>query len=243
MPSYTQSNTPGSDIPDPAGSSAATSTAPSAAPSASESCTAPAEEDRGLREPGPGARGGRRRQGPVVVSAGVAAEPGRAAAAGDPVLADALADPDALGTAGAHGRTAADAAMHTLAVWEELTDTAWDFGISPDDSLTPRKAAARIVRLGHLDPPTAASVHRVADAVEQVLYAPRPQLAAGLAQDVRRVVVGFQDTASRSTRLRALVAPRSTVRVVWELSAWWASVTARAAEIRPTLRKPSGQQG
>lgn len=144
---------------------------------------------------------------------------------------------------GAHGRTDADAAVHTLAVWEELTDTAWDFGISPDESLTPRRAAARIVELGHLDPPSAASVHRVADAVEQVLYAPRPQLAAGLAKDVRQVITGFQDTSGRSTRLRALVAPRSTVRVVWALSAWRTSVTTRAAALRPTLRKPSGQRG
>ncbi|NEA46511.1 DUF4129 domain-containing protein, partial [Streptomyces sp. SID10815] len=83
----------------------------------------------------------------------------------------------------AHGRGAADAAPHTLAVWRELTDTAWDFGIAPDDSQTPRKAAARIVRLGRLDPVTAESVHRLADAVEQVLYAPRPRPVAGLAED------------------------------------------------------------
>ncbi|GAA3306238.1 hypothetical protein GCM10020295_61930 [Streptomyces cinereospinus] len=60
---------------------------------------------------------------------------------------------------------------HVLALWRELTDTAWDYGIAPDDALTPRKAAARIVRLGQLDEPTARSVHRVAGAVEQVLFA------------------------------------------------------------------------
>ncbi|MGJ3559254.1 DUF4129 domain-containing protein [Streptomyces sp. INA 01156] len=49
----------------------------------------------------------------------------------------------------------------------------------PDESLTPRKAAARIVRLGRLDPDAAAAAHRVADAVEQILYAPRPRPAAG----------------------------------------------------------------
>ncbi|MEV0904679.1 transglutaminase TgpA family protein [Streptomyces hokutonensis] len=243
VPSYTQSTTPGSDIPDPAGSSAATSTAPSAAPSASESCTAQLKKIEGCESQAPALAAGDDGRGPWWYV--------RASLLGlgalllltvpfSPMLWRARTRSVRLG---AHGRTAVDAALHTLAVWEELTDTAWDFGISPDDSLTPRKAAARIVRLGHLDPPTAASVHRVADAVEQVLYAPRPQPAAGLAQDVRRVVVGFQDTASRSTRLRAVVAPRSTVRVVWELSAWWASVTARAAAIRPTLRKPSGQQG
>ncbi|NED37342.1 DUF4129 domain-containing protein, partial [Streptomyces sp. SID8499] len=71
---------------------------------------------------------------------------------------------------GAHGRSAADAAPHALAVWRELTDTAWDFGIAPDDSLTPRRAAERIIRLGRLDPVAAESVQRLAAAVEQVLY-------------------------------------------------------------------------
>src|SRR5690606_7576707 len=33
---------------------------------------------------------------------------------------------------GAHGRSEADAAPHVLAVWDELTDTAWDHGVSPD---------------------------------------------------------------------------------------------------------------
>jgi transglutaminase-like putative cysteine protease len=243
VPSYTQSTTPGSDIPDPAAPSASTSTAPSAAPSASESCTAQLRKLDGCTSVAPaiaaggGGRGLGWYLGIVALTLGgllVLSLPFT------PMLWRARTRSVRLG---AHGRTEADAAIHTLAAWEELTDTAWDFGISPDESLTPRKAAARIVRLGHLDPPSAASVHRVADAVEQVLYAPRPQLTMGLTKDVRRVVVGFQDTSGRSTRLRALVAPRSTVRVVWALSAWWTSVTTRAAAVRPTLRKPFGQQG
>src|SRR5206468_2482088 len=82
---------------------------------------------------------------------------------------------------GGHARTDEGAAAHTLAAWQELTDSAWDFGILPDESQTPRKAAARIVRLGRLDPAAGAAVHRVADAVEQVLYAPRPRPKTGLA--------------------------------------------------------------
>ncbi|MEU6354896.1 DUF3488 and transglutaminase-like domain-containing protein [Streptomyces sp. NPDC047072] len=144
---------------------------------------------------------------------------------------------------GGHGRGEEDVAVHTLAAWEELTDTAWDFGIPPDDSLTPRKAADRIVRLGHLDPAAAASVQRVADAVEQVLYAPRPRPTAGLAQDVLRVIGGLRQSVSRGTAARALLAPRSTARVVWALSQWRDGVTARVAAARPTLRKPSGQEG
>ena len=81
-------------------------------------------------------------------------------------------------------------ASRTLAAWRELTDTAWDHGITPDDSQTPRGAAARIVRLGRLDQASADAVHRVADAVEQVLYAPVPRPATGLAEDTRRVRAG-----------------------------------------------------
>jgi transglutaminase-like putative cysteine protease len=243
VPSYTQSTTPGSDIPDPARPSTSTSVAPSTAPSASESCTAQLRKLDGCTSQAPALAAGDDGRGPwwyLRMSA---------LGLGALLLLTIPFSPMLWRTRmrsvrlGAHGRTEEDAAVHTLAVWEELTDTAWDFGVSPDESQTPRKAAARIVRLGRLDPQAAASVHRVADAVEQVLYAPRPQLTAGLAKDVRRVVVGFQDTAGRSTRLRALVAPRSTVRVVWALSAWRTSVTARAAALRPTLRKPSGQQG
>ncbi|NUO40936.1 MAG: DUF4129 domain-containing protein, partial [Streptomyces sp.] len=115
-------------------------------------------------------------------------------------------------------------------------------GILPDESQTPRKTAARFVRLGHLDEAAAASVHRVAEAVEQVLYAPRPRPTAGLAEDVRRAIAGLRGTAPRSSQLRAALAPRSTVRVVWAVSEWWSGITARVAAARPSLRKPSGQQ-
>ncbi|MFJ3421352.1 DUF3488 and DUF4129 domain-containing transglutaminase family protein [Streptomyces sp. NPDC086082] len=243
VPAYTQSTVPGSDVPDPARPSASTSTEPSAAPSASESCTAQLRKLDGCASQAPAIAAGGDPRGPwwyvQIVALGLGAL----------LLLTIPFSPMLWRTRmrsvrlGAHGRTESEAAVHTLAVWEELTDTAWDFGIPPDESLTPRKAAARMVRLGELDPAAAASVHRVADTVEQVLYAPRPQLASGLAQDVRRVAVGFQDTSGRSARLRALVAPRSTVRVVWALSAWWTSVTTRAAALRLPPRKPSGQQG
>lgn len=135
------------------------------------------------------------------------------------------------------------AVVHVLAVWRELTDTAWDYGIVPDDALTPRKAAARIVRLGELDEPTGASVHRVAGAVEQVLFAPQPRAETGLADDVRRLRAALRSKAGWTTRLRAVVAPRSAVRAVWDLSDRWTSLKARsAARWAELLRRPSGQQ-
>ncbi|MGW0733349.1 transglutaminase TgpA family protein [Streptomyces sp. NPDC002851] len=151
---------------------------------------------------------------------------------------------------GAAGRTAGDVTARTLAAWRELTDTAWDLGIRPDDSRTPRRTAERIVRLGRLDPAAADSVHRVATAVEQVLYAPSPRPTPGLAEDVRRVRAGLRAQAGRSTRLRALLAPRSAVRVAWACEARWTafkgrwSARFRGLERRTSLlRRPGKQQG
>ncbi|MEU5318133.1 DUF3488 and transglutaminase-like domain-containing protein [Streptomyces sp. NPDC021056] len=243
QPEYTQTDTPNSNLPDPGVPSRSASAAPSTAPSASESCTAeqkkleacPSESAAAL----PVTDGG----GPkwtVVLAWGL----GGLAALAVPLAPMVWRRRIRAVRLGAHGRSEADAALHTLAVWLELTDTAWDFGILPDDSQTPRKAAARIVRLGHLDPTAATAVHRVADAVEQVLYAPRPRPTAGLAEDVRRAIAGLAVPVTRRTKLRAMFAPRSTVRVVWTVSEWWAGVTARVAAARPTLRKqPSGQEG
>ncbi|MDX2930885.1 transglutaminase TgpA family protein [Streptomyces ipomoeae] len=132
-------------------------------------------------------------------------------------------------------------AAHALAAWREVTDTAWDYGITPDESQTPRKAAERIVRLGHLDPPAEAAMHRVAGAVEQVLFAPRPQIPAGLAKDAQVVTVDLGAHVSRWTRFRAIVLPRSTVRVVWAASARWAALKDNLAARLPAprWRRPS----
>ncbi|MEW2514944.1 DUF3488 and transglutaminase-like domain-containing protein [Streptomyces sp. NPDC046870] len=240
-PSYTQSDTPGSSLPDEALPSKGASSQPSAAASPSESC---AGELRRLQACG---------------SASAAAVPVHEDG-GDGWWRWPLTGLGALlvlavplspllwrermrgRRLGGHDRTPGGAAAHTLAAWQELTDSAWDHGIAPDESLTPRKAADRIVRLGHLDPAAGAAVHRVADAVEQVLYAPAPRPAAGTAQDVRRVTEGLRATVSTGTRLRARFLPRSSVRVLWTLSARWSALRTRLTAARPTLRRPSGQR-
>uniref|UniRef100_UPI00140B71FC transglutaminase TgpA family protein n=1 Tax=Streptomyces sp. YIM 98790 TaxID=2689077 RepID=UPI00140B71FC len=104
-----------------------------------------------------------------------------------------------------------------LAAWQELTDTAWDLGVFPMEAETPRVAARRIVRVGGLTGEPEAAVHRLATAVERVLYAP-PGTARGTdrgtaqeppddggrtAQDVRTAAAGLVATADRWTRLRA----------------------------------------
>ncbi|MFF8901495.1 transglutaminaseTgpA domain-containing protein [Streptomyces lydicus] len=126
-----------------------------------------------------------------------------------------------------------DGAAATLAAWRELLDTAWDFGILPDDALTPRNAAARIIRIGELQPEAAAAAHRVAAAVEQVLYAPQPRPATGLALDVQRVRAGLAAAATRGIRLRAGLAPRSAARLRWACSARWTALLLRFRTSRP----------
>ncbi|CAM5567775.1 transglutaminase TgpA family protein [Streptomyces abikoensis] len=109
-------------------------------------------------------------------------------------------------------------AEHTLAAWRELTDSAWDYGIPPDDSRSPRGAADRIVVAGALQGAAAESAGRVAAAVEQVLYAPRPRPVPGLAEDVACVRAGLRAAAGRGARLRAVLLPRSSARLLWSLA-------------------------
>ncbi|WP_329049904.1 DUF3488 and transglutaminase-like domain-containing protein [Streptomyces violaceus] len=243
MPSYTLPDDPGSSVPDAARPTETSSAAPSATPSASESCTPEQKKlDGGCASESPQAALPTDDDGPRWYAILAWALAGLAALALPlaPMLWRLRTRTVRLG---AHGRGEADAAPYTLAVWQELTDTAWDFGITPDESQTPRKAAARIVGLGGLDGPAAASVHRVANAVEQVLYAPQPRPTAGIADDVRRAAAGLSAAVGRGARLRAVLAPRSTVRVVWTASAWWSGVRERILAMRPTWRKASGQQG
>lgn len=129
-----------------------------------------------------------------------------------------------------------------LAVWAEIKDTAWDYGVAPDDSLTPRGTAARLIRLGEPATDAADAVHRVARAVEQTLYAPRPQPAPGLAAEAELIRRGFHAAATRSNRLRAVLAPRSAVRVAWATRARWDALrTGAATRARALFRRPSGE--
>ncbi|MFF4897380.1 DUF3488 and DUF4129 domain-containing transglutaminase family protein [Streptomyces sp. NPDC001068] len=241
-PSYTVSDTPGSSVPDETLPSKGTSDAPSASASASESCSPQLRRQDLCASPSAASTVQRGDGGPPWW------QPALWALAGLAVLAVPLSpmlyrQRVRARRLGAHDRTPDGVAAHTLAVWQELIDMAWDFGIPPDDSLSPRGTADRFVRLGRLDPVAAASVHRVAEAVEQVLYAPRPRLTGGLSDDVRRVAAALNGTVGVSTRLRALFAPRSAARVLWAVSAGWIRLRERAAALRPSPRRPSEQQG
>jgi transglutaminase-like putative cysteine protease len=248
-PSYTRPDVPSPDASDPALPTEDASAVPTAAPSTSETC--PAQE---------------RQQGQCGASAAPgavdSADPGTPAGVVALWLLGALvvlaipllpmlwrlrARARRLGSSG--GRAAADATARVMAAWRELTDTAWDHGIVPDESQTPRKTAARVVRLGGLDGPAAAAAHRVAGAVEQVLYAPGPRSAAAAAEDVREVRAGLWASAGRWGRLRAALAPRSAIRVIWAVSERRAELGRRWSDRMgrdrwaARLRRPSRQRG
>ncbi|MFG2904582.1 DUF3488 and DUF4129 domain-containing transglutaminase family protein [Kitasatospora sp. NPDC048286] len=106
-----------------------------------------------------------------------------------------------------------------LAAWDELIDSAWDLGIPPDESRTPRSAARRITEKAKLDADSAAATGRLALATERVLYAPPGQAATEpLAADVRTVRRGMLATAGRAGRTRALLLPPSSAQLWWRIS-------------------------
>ncbi|MFF7329219.1 transglutaminaseTgpA domain-containing protein [Streptomyces sp. NPDC008150] len=272
VPAYTLPDSSGNSVPDPALPSRSTSAGPSTAPSASESCSAVDRKNGGCASESPEAAvtpgGGGPGTSDVLAwtlgglaAIGLVLSPllwrvrrravrlggarGHALPAGAREHAEGT-DPRTGAPPGARG---GPAVRHTLAVWDELTCTAWDFGILPDDSLTPRGAAARIVRRGGLTGEPAASVHRVANAVEQVLYAPHPYPAAGLAADARLVTAALRASANRRARLRATFAPRSAVRVLWAASARWTETKTRLSTAKTRIHPrrgtghPRGQEG
>lgn len=216
-PSWTRPEAPTDSASDVAQPSADTSADPSAAPSAEDSCPPQSRQEGGCgpsQEPGaalPTDRGTPAGTVLLVVLAAVLV----LVLPLSPLLWRTRARNRRLGSG---GRTPADVAARTLAAWREISDEAWDHGIAPDESLTPRKAAARIVRLGRLDTTAAEAVHRIAGSVEQVLYAPEPRPAAGLAEDALTVRAGLRASAGRGARLRATLLPRSSVRVVWAVA-------------------------
>ncbi|MEV7598763.1 DUF3488 and transglutaminase-like domain-containing protein [Kitasatospora sp. NPDC089797] len=106
-----------------------------------------------------------------------------------------------------------------LAAWDELVDSAWDVGIPPDESRTPRSAARRITETAALDADAAAAAGRLALATERVLYAPPGQLTtAPLAADVRTARRALWAGAGRAGRLRALLLPPSSAQLWWRIS-------------------------
>ncbi|MGA5408913.1 transglutaminaseTgpA domain-containing protein [Streptomyces lavendulocolor] len=250
VPEYTRPEAPANQPSAPPEPEASAAAVPSAQPSAQDSCPPQARRLGECGEPEEQGAAAPTDSGPplgtvLLVAAGVVAV---VLIPLLPLLWRRRVRARRLGTA---GRGPEEVAARTLAVWAEIIDTAWDHGIAPDESQTPRRTAGRIVRLGELDEAPADAVHRVAGAVEQVLYAARPLPTAGLAEDAARIREALAASVGRAGRLRALFAPRSAVRVVWAVTDAWAAATGRWAERRRRLvarwpsavRRPSRQRG
>ncbi|MFC5662060.1 transglutaminaseTgpA domain-containing protein [Kitasatospora misakiensis] len=114
-----------------------------------------------------------------------------------------------------------------LAAWDELIDSAWDLGIPPDDSRTPRATARRIAETAELDETATAAAGRVALATERVLYARSAEVDEPLAADVRTARNGLRAHAGRRGRVRAVLLPASSAQLRWRISE--ALLTARLA--------------
>ncbi|MFI9718722.1 DUF3488 and DUF4129 domain-containing transglutaminase family protein [Streptomyces sp. NPDC052396] len=203
QPDYTIAQSPSGTTPDLPSPPPGRATRPSAAPQTGESCPPRVRREDGcpqpLAQPGAGDSGGGLSTG---ATAGLAAAGLAAVLLILPPLLRHRVRVRRLAPAGG-----------ALAAWRELTDSAWDYGIAPDGSHTPRQAVARIIRLGGLSGPAAGAAGRVATAVERTLYAPRPTPAGALAEEVHRVRAGLRASAPRGTHLRAVLAPRSLKRL------------------------------
>ncbi|MET9699189.1 DUF3488 and transglutaminase-like domain-containing protein [Streptomyces sp. NPDC006529] len=229
-PAYTRPDTPVAQPSAPAALPSASASAPVPAPSASQDC--PPQQKR-LGECGDAAAGAGAGSGDGGVSAGAVLG---WAALGAVLIALPLLP--LLWRSRVRGRRLRSG--DPLEAWRELGDAAWDVGIVPDGALSPRAAAGRIVRRGRLeaDAGAAEAVHRVAGAVERVLYAPPSAAppAHDLAPDVLAARRALLAAVSRPTRLRALVAPRSAARLTRAAAAQWSALTQRATTLTQRLR-------
>jgi hypothetical protein len=137
--------------------------------------------------------------------------------AGAPATAgaiDALAGTDATGPPGQMRVVVSPMAARreAHAAWDELVDTLVDYDIPVDDSQTPRVVASGVTEGLTLSGRPAEALRLLGRAEERARYARTPLAVAdlgGALRVVRRAVAG---SASRRTRLRAVLLPPSVLR-------------------------------
>ena len=96
------------------------------------------------------------------------------------------------------------------AAWADLRDTLTDFGHAWRSSDSPRAGVERLVRERRLPADASDAAYRISGATEQARYAPAMSDVGDLRSDVDLVRAGLRETASRWTRWRARLLPRST---------------------------------
>jgi transglutaminase-like putative cysteine protease len=103
------------------------------------------------------------------------------------------------------------------AAWDELIDTMIDFRVPVDPTETPRHTAQRLIREGELTGATAQSATLLGSAEERARYARQPLQGGELTAALVQVRKGLSRSATRGTRLVALLLPPS-VMLQWRLS-------------------------
>ena len=145
-------------------------------------------------------------------------------------------------------RAAGDARTVALLAWRETMRDAYDLGHSSSVADSPRQAARRLTESAGLTGSAAASLERLARAVEKARYAPLAGDSAGLLDAAAAVRVAMYANAARRTRLRAKTLPPSMVASMgdgWSrgaagLSRWTGRAVARVTGWgNRLLRRPS----
>ena len=98
------------------------------------------------------------------------------------------------------------------AVWAELDDVLYDYGMARLPSETPRALARRLTEQYEFDAESAAAMTAIAQSVERVLFARDPGQIGPMGKELRRVRLALAATVSRGRRVRAVLLPPSTLR-------------------------------
>jgi transglutaminase-like putative cysteine protease len=102
------------------------------------------------------------------------------------------------------------------AAWDELVDTMIDYRVPVDPTETPRHTAQRLIREAELSDSPAESATLLGRAEERARYARQPLQGGELTVALNQVRKGLAKTATRRTRLTALLLPPS-VMLRWRL--------------------------
>ncbi|MFC3981200.1 transglutaminase TgpA family protein [Streptosporangium jomthongense] len=125
----------------------------------------------------------------------------------------------------------------TTAVWAELGDTLYDYGVSRAPSETPRALAVRLSAQHGFDADAEAAVTRIAASAERMLFARTPGETGSPREDLRVVRRALAASAPRSRRIRAVLLPPSTLTGMRTLGTRLLDVFDRLENLRLTGRK------
>lgn len=146
-------------------------------------------------------------------------------------------------------RRAGGFAAAAEAAWAEVRAAGADYGHGSPSSETPRQLAHRLAVRGRLPEPARAALQRLTAAVERARYARAPGpagerdggpvagVAGDLSRDVAAVRAGLAGSASRGSRVRAGLLPRSTAALLHAAGERIADVLDSADRFAASVRR------